>query len=59
MYFTYQLQRGLQEPLHLWAYLQKTLWSHPALPETPFTRTLAAALNSSETDGSYELLPIS
>ena len=42
MYFTYQLQRGLQEPLHLWASLQKTLWSHPALPETPFTRTPAA-----------------
>jgi poly(3-hydroxybutyrate) depolymerase len=42
MYFTYQLQRGLREPLHRWASLQKTLWSHPALPETPFTRTLAA-----------------
>ncbi|MGO9828965.1 MAG: polyhydroxyalkanoate depolymerase [Myxococcaceae bacterium] len=42
MYFTYQLQRGLQEPLHLWATVNQALWSHPALPGTPFTRTLAA-----------------
>jgi len=42
MYLAYQLQR-LREPLHLWATLGKAVWSHPALPATPFTRTLAAA----------------
>jgi poly(3-hydroxybutyrate) depolymerase len=42
MYFSYQLQRGLQEPLHLWASLNRAVWSHAALPATPWTRTLAA-----------------
>jgi poly(3-hydroxybutyrate) depolymerase len=42
MYLAYQLQR-LREPLHLWATLGKAMWSHPALPATPLTRTLAAA----------------
>jgi poly(3-hydroxybutyrate) depolymerase len=42
MYFAYQLQRGLQEPLHLWATIQQAVWSHPALQETPLTRTLVA-----------------
>lgn len=42
MYFAYQLQRGLNEPLHLWAKAQQALWSHPALPPTPVTRALAA-----------------
>jgi poly(3-hydroxybutyrate) depolymerase len=42
MYLAYQLQRGLREPLHLWATLHQALWSHPALPATPFTRTMAA-----------------
>jgi len=42
MYLAYQLQR-LREPLHTWATLGKAVWSHPALPVTPFTRTLAAA----------------
>jgi len=42
MYFAYQLQRGLQEPLHLWASIQQAVWSHPGLPETPLTRALVA-----------------
>ena len=42
MYFANQLQRGLQAPLHFWAAAQHAVWSHPALPETPFTRTLVA-----------------
>lgn len=42
MYFAYQLQRGLNEPLHLWAKVHQALWSHPALPPTPVTRALAA-----------------
>jgi poly(3-hydroxybutyrate) depolymerase len=42
MYYTYQLQRGLREPVNAWASIQQALWSHPALPETPFTRTLVA-----------------
>jgi poly(3-hydroxybutyrate) depolymerase len=42
MYFAYHLQRELQEPLHLWASLSRALWSHPALPATPWTRTLKA-----------------
>ena len=42
MYFAYQLQRGLREPLHLWAAASHALWSHPALSHTPLTRTLAA-----------------
>jgi poly(3-hydroxybutyrate) depolymerase len=42
MYFAYQLQRGLQEPLHLWASVSRALWSHPALPATPWTRTFQA-----------------
>ncbi|HXX32666.1 MAG TPA: polyhydroxyalkanoate depolymerase [Myxococcaceae bacterium] len=43
MYRAYQLQRGLREPLHLWASLARAVWSHPALPPTPLSRALAAA----------------
>jgi poly(3-hydroxybutyrate) depolymerase len=43
MYLAYQLQRGLREPLHFWAAANRALWTHPSLPATPFTRTLAAA----------------
>ncbi len=42
MYFAYQLQRALREPLHLWAAANQALWSHPALPGSPLTRTLTA-----------------
>jgi poly(3-hydroxybutyrate) depolymerase len=42
MYFAYQLQRGLQEPFHLWAAMNQALWTHPALTPTPVTRALAA-----------------
>jgi poly(3-hydroxybutyrate) depolymerase len=39
----YPLQRGLYDPLHLWASVTQAFWSHPAIPVTPVTRTLAAA----------------
>ncbi len=42
MYFAYHLQRGLQGPFNRWAAAHRDLWSHPALPETPFTRALVA-----------------
>jgi poly(3-hydroxybutyrate) depolymerase len=43
MSLAYQLQRGLREPLHLWAAAHRAVWTHPSLPASPFTRALAAA----------------
>jgi poly(3-hydroxybutyrate) depolymerase len=43
VYLSYQLQRGLQEPLHFWATLNQALWTSPGVAEMPFARSLAAA----------------
>jgi len=43
VYFNYQLQRGLREPLHLWATVNRALWTHPDVAAVPFARSLAAA----------------
>jgi poly(3-hydroxybutyrate) depolymerase len=42
VYFSYQLSRGLRQPLNLWAASNQALWSHPALGASPLGRTLAA-----------------